>query len=194
MIRGFHSNGVLYIALTSILGIMVLTWACPGPKPVQEPPAAEIRQKDGSLVVKRLLEVPAEFKVDPHLIPAGAKVARRTQVTVQPHSTPDCLKPQPVRVDLSLVTMPDRTTRVVASSPDGAIVGGFDVPSEHPPPPAKELNAVGLSVGLPGQYIGGFYDRDFWKLRVGVELGLRTRSAGGVPAGLETRVRVGVRF
>ncbi len=36
----------------------------------------------------------------------------------------------PVQVDLSLVRMPDRTRRVVASSPDGQVVSGIDVPIE----------------------------------------------------------------
>ena len=37
-----------------------------------------------------------------------------------------------VEVDLSLVRMPDQTRRVVASSPNGAVVGGLDVPIENP--------------------------------------------------------------
>lgn len=36
----------------------------------------------------------------------------------------------PVRVDLSLVRMKDKTRRVLASSPDGSVVGGIDVPIE----------------------------------------------------------------
>ena len=39
----------------------------------------------------------------------------------------DC---QPVTVDLSLVRMPDKTRRVVASSPTGQILSGVDVPIE----------------------------------------------------------------
>jgi hypothetical protein len=35
-----------------------------------------------------------------------------------------------VTVDLSLVRMPDKTRRVIASSPDGKILSGVDVPIE----------------------------------------------------------------
>lgn len=37
-----------------------------------------------------------------------------------------------VTVDLSLVRMPDQTRRVVASSPNGTVVGGLDVPIDNP--------------------------------------------------------------
>jgi len=36
--------------------------------------------------------------------------------------------PKQVTLDLALVRMPDGTRRVIASSPDGAVVGGVDVP------------------------------------------------------------------
>jgi hypothetical protein len=41
-----------------------------------------------------------------------------------------------VTVDLSLVRMPDQTRRVIASSPNGAVVGGLDVPIDNPKLPA----------------------------------------------------------
>lgn len=37
-----------------------------------------------------------------------------------------------VTVDLSLVRMPDQTRRVIASSPNGSVVGGLDVPIDNP--------------------------------------------------------------
>lgn len=36
----------------------------------------------------------------------------------------------PVRVDLSLIRLKDKSQRVLASSPDGQVVGGIDVPME----------------------------------------------------------------
>lgn len=92
-------------------------------------------------------------------IPKGAKVERIVEVTVDPTgkpssglnlgavlggrqapSTPGDRSPRgsavmacpPVTVDLSLVRMPDKTQRVLASSPDGSVVGGIDVPVDQP--------------------------------------------------------------
>lgn len=128
----------------------------PAPKP--EPAAPEIRQKDGSLVLERApsgLKAGAPGGSIPlkpaQEIPKGAKVERIVQVTVQPkavelpaglpggrptiagavgeapegHSAQPC---PPVTIDLSLVRMPDKTQRVLASSPDGSVIGGIDVP------------------------------------------------------------------
>lgn len=86
-------------------------------------------------------------------IPKGATVERVVQVTVQPTATPSSpgnpkldlgtlkmpsLDPlgsphqgsicPPVRVDLSLIRLKDKSQRVLASSPDGTVVGGIDVP------------------------------------------------------------------
>lgn len=49
---------------------------------------------------------------------------------VQDHEMVDSCDCPPVTVDLSLVRMPDQSRRVVASSPDGAVVSGLDIPLE----------------------------------------------------------------
>ncbi len=88
-------------------------------------------------------------------IPKGAKVERIVQVTVQPTGKPfigplqgSADEPSAgstsarsgavsasacpaVTVDLSLVRMPDKSQRVLASSPDGKVVGGLDVPVQE---------------------------------------------------------------
>lgn len=94
-------------------------------------------------------------------IPKGAKVERIVEVTIDPSKkavsgrngepvsgvvqTPTdprdgAARPSsvaacpPVTVDLSLVRMPDKSQRVLASSPDGSVVGGIDVPVQDPAP------------------------------------------------------------
>lgn len=94
-------------------------------------------------------------------IPKGAKVERIVQVTVDPNGKPSSGRngepvsggvqrptdPEkraatassgaacpPITVDLSLVRMPDKSQRVLASSPDGSVVGGIDVPVQDPAP------------------------------------------------------------
>lgn len=89
------------------------------------------------------------------IIPNGAKILRNIEVTVDPVSNrrnevkmqgntgatatvqdaslsrangPGASTCAPVTVDLSLIQLKDKTQRVIASSPDGKVVGGLDVP------------------------------------------------------------------
>lgn len=142
-------------------------WWLRSPARLHEPPAASLRQADGSLVVERV-DPTTQPQKPPHDLPKGAIEERRVSVVVQPRKgvavpadhfshpvkkvdsaeaarlvasddrptckpslqVPDSCDCPPVRVDLSMVRMPDRTRRVVASSPDGQVVSGIDVPSE----------------------------------------------------------------
>lgn len=142
---------------TLVAGILMflLAWWIYRPKPVPpEPAAPAVRQKDGSLELERAKQGSATPAKPAGIIPKGGKVEREISVTVDPNKTeatgtsgarvagesplssnsltpigPRC--PQ-VTVDLSLVRMPDQTRRVIASSPNGTVVGGLDVPIENP--------------------------------------------------------------
>lgn len=128
-------------------------WALWGHRaPIAETPAVAMRQKDSSLVLERAPDPNAKA---PSVIPKGGVLERVVHVTVLPGgptatsrtnapesiegpnrgalpSTPAMATPAggcgAVRVDLALVRMPDGSRRVVASSPDGAVLGGVDVP------------------------------------------------------------------
>jgi hypothetical protein len=91
------------------------------PRIVMETYKPPIRQADGSLILERKPDAKAKPK---QAIPKGDKLERVVQVEVE------TLKPETkVRVDLSLVSEPDGSKRVIASSPDGAVTGGFDIPT-----------------------------------------------------------------
>lgn len=148
----------LYLVAGGLLVGLFLGWWLQAPTRLQEPPAASVRQADGSLVVERV-DPATQPQKPPHELPKGAVEERRVSVVVQPRrgtvsktetvgsteaarlvesadhpavagnmiDSCDC---PPVQVDLSLVRMPDKTRRVVASSPDGQVVSGIDVPVE----------------------------------------------------------------
>jgi hypothetical protein len=106
-------------------------------------------------------------------IPRGAKVERIVEVTVDPSKNPSSgrsgeavsggmLSPSagspslprvtgaqacpPVTVDLSLIRLKDKTQRVLASSPNGEVVGGIDVPvQDQPIPRIQRWTAAGLA-------------------------------------------------
>lgn len=194
----------LYVVVAVV--VLSLAWQLWKPKPpVPEVYAVAAHQADGSVVLEK--------KPDPsakpvHEIPKGAKVERVVKVTVQPKmqaskpatqansgSREDMAKVEPipcppVTVDLSLVRMPDETRRVIASSPDGEIIGGVDIPVEAAQPTASEkLWATGAVYNPFKQTYGGFVDRDLGPFRLGAQV----NQASG-QGGIETWGKVGLRF
>ncbi len=166
-------NHILAILAIALVGLGFLAaWEIYRPKPAKaEPPAAAVRQKDGSLELERApsgLATGAPAGSRPlkpaQELPKGAKVERLEEVTVDPYpqgagdpgrttssvaagigtslnlapsaspGAPGSRACPPVTVDLSLVRMPDQTRRVLASSPNGQVVGGLDVPVDPPAP------------------------------------------------------------
>lgn len=189
----------LYAAAALAIIVLTLTGAWylwkPAPK-VPEAAAPEQRQADDSLV---LAKVPDRNAKPAHKIPKGTKLERTTTVTVTPTAgpTPDGKCPD-VTVDLSLVRNPDHTRRVIASSPDGRITKGIDIPVEDAEPPPKEkLWAVGVTmdpfrVGTDSvKSLGAFLDRDVGPWRTGAQIHqVKVRGADGWGA----QVKVGIRF
>ena len=137
-----------------------LGWKLFRPKPVATVEVAlpAQRQTDGSLILERAPDATAK---PAQQIPAGAKVERIERIVVRPTvpstsaavtaptngsgqqagviqesptSQPPC---PPVTVDLTLIRLKDDTQRVVASSPDGTIVGGVDIPVSSAPAEPK---------------------------------------------------------
>lgn len=187
-------------------------WWLQRPRPVVEPPAPASRQSDGSLVLERTGTQIVPQK-PPHALPRGAQEERRVSVVVQPprgvvvpakdsaeaarlvasadhpvvpHDMVDSCDCPPVTVDLSLVRMPDKTRRVIASSPDGKILSGIDVPISAPAESAARPWAAGILI-TSDRKLGGFLDRDVGPFRFGVE-------SFQTPTGLGAAARAGIRF
>jgi hypothetical protein len=177
---------------------------------VVEPPAPSIRHADGSLVLERKPD--AKPPSAPHALPKGAKEERRVSVVVKPakghvvqtnekdhFSEPgnmvtdrfppiDSCDCPPVQVALSLVKMPDNTRHVVASSPNGQILSGIDIPIESPKIPRTLRWAIGGTYSYDGAHrFGGFIDRDLGPFRLGVET-FQTQT------GWTAQARAGIRF
>jgi hypothetical protein len=185
---------VLALSIIGAAIAVVLLW--PHPKPVVETAKPAVVQSDGSTILERTDTQP-EAK-PPHVVPKGATVERVVQVKVKPKVviadgikdapslSPDA-KPanNPITVDLSLVRLTDDTKRVIASSPDGEIVGGMDIPIEtlaYKP----RVWAAGISVDPVHQVGGVWVERDISRIRVGVDAGVNKFHD------FETRLRVGV--
>lgn len=165
------------------------------PKPVQESAAPEQHQADGSVMLERRPDVDARPKQQ---IPRKAKVERVAQVVVQPDAIAEAGQPcPPVTVDMTLIREPDGMRRVLASSPDGRVVGGLDVPVETAaPPPEPKRWAAGVSWSPVDSTAGVWIERDVpvfnQVVRVGAEVN-QARAGVGAP-GIETRVRLGLAF
>lgn len=186
---------------------MLAGWALWHPKPPKvETYAPAIRQPDQSLVLERRPQADAK---PAQVVPKGAKVERIVQVTVLPNlpstatgglSTPasgiDPASPcPPVTVDLTLLRMQDQTLRVVASSPDGRVVGGVDIPTVNVAPARAYKWAVGGSYN-PGQATYGVWaQRSAGPFVLGVQAyqeRLPIIAGGGVR--VQAQVLVGLRF
>ena len=185
---------VLALSIIGAAIAVVLLW--PHPKPVVETAKPAVVQSDGSTILERTDTQP-EAK-PPHVVPKGASVERVVQVKVKPKVviadgikdapslSPDA-KPanNPITIDLSLVRLTDDTKRVIASSPDGEIVGGMDIPIEtltYKP----RVWAAGISVDPMHQVGGVWVERDISRIRLGVDAGVNKFHD------FETRLRVGV--
>jgi len=157
----FACGATAVVSLALGIGIGYLIWGQHG---IPDAPAAEHRQADDSLELKRQPVPVANVGTPAHQLPRGTEI-RRVAVTVQPKAK-DC--PQQ-RLDLSLVSDAGGT-RVIASSPDGRVVEGTDQPIVG----ALALDqsrpwAAGISfAGRQG--FGVLVQRDFWRTRLGVEV------------------------
>lgn len=166
------------------------------PVPVIETTNPAETQPDGSTVIERKPDAKAKPKQQ---TPKGAKVERVIEIVAQGVTPPEIaactsVRCPPVKVDLSLVRLPDNTKRVLASSPDGQIVGAVDIPVETAaPPPEPPKWAVGISIDPLKQTPGVWVHRDIWRVRVTGEIN-QTRQKIGGPSAVEGRIGVGVTF
>lgn len=181
------------VALSGLILGLGIGWFLWRPEPpVVEPHAPAIELKNGGLVLEREPEARAPILVVDAIkeLGRGAELERAVSVTVKPkEKATDEIQCPPVTLDLGIVKMPDETRRVIATSPDGEIIGGLDIPTA----PAKSFKQLKWAAGAvyDPQYkdYGAFVDRDIGPFRVGVEV-IKSRVDGDL-TGL---VRVGIRF
>lgn len=130
----------------------------PAPEVIKAAPA--IQQTDGSVVIVRN---PDAKPPRPHKVPG--KPVRDVSVTIQPEQE-EC---DPVTVDLTLYEDDKGGKRVVASSPDGTVIEGVDIPATDL---ASHLEAKRNRIGVAYQPNGYAVtaSRDYGPLSVGVML------------------------
>lgn len=161
-------------------------WFIYHPQTVNEPPAPEVRQADGSIILKR---EPGKSPGKLPDIPGGSRPTRHAEVTVRslepvPEGCPKC---PDLHVMLTTIERPDGSKRVIAESQNGEIIAGTDIPLE----PATKADIKLWSAG--GYYspldngFGGFVQRDVGPFTVGGMAGVADRKA-------DVRAFVGIRF
>lgn len=187
-------TAVIALSIIGAAVAVVLLW--PRPQPVIEVAKPAIVQSDESLILERTDTQPSVKP--PHVVPKGSTVERVVQVKVKPKVviadgikdspslSPDA-KPanNPITVDLSLIRLKDDTKRVVASSPDGDVVGGLDIPIETMTYKPR-VWAAGISVDPVHQVGGVWVERDISRIRLGMDAGINKFHD------FETRLRIGV--
>lgn len=181
---------IIVIVVLAIILAFIIGWKLWHKTPVIETYATEQHQKDGSVVLERKPDVAAKST---HEIPKGGKVERIVKLEVKSKpvqvradaQAADC---PPVKVDLSLVRMPDETRRVIASSSTGEVFAGVDIPVESAFIRKEPKWAAGLTVSPINRSYGVFIDRDLGPFRIGAEVNQSDTH------GLDFRLRAGLRF
>jgi len=167
------------IAASFAAGLAAGWWLYhPTVKPETYKPA--VKQKDGSVILERN----PNGTVSAPMPALPRKPSRTIQVTVKPKPVEpgSCTLECPaVNVRLDLVK-DDDGQRVIASSPDGDIIGGMDVPHEPWIKRNENLWAAGLTYSHDRR-LGAFIDRDLGPFRTGIEADAES-----------VRLRIGIRF
>jgi hypothetical protein len=192
----------LLLAVACLIGAAAFGWWLGQPEPIVETRAPAQRQADGSVVLERRPDLQAK---PAQQVPLGAKVERVGRVTAIPNSgtlvpglgTAAADACPPITVDWSLVREADGGRRFLASSPDGTIVGGVDVPVETAAPPPEPLRwAAGLSWSPSDETTGIWIERDVplfsRAVRIGLDVEQERAIQGATGSGL--RVRLGMAF
>lgn len=202
--------GMVIVALSLTAAWYV--WA-PKPAPPETYKPATV-QADNSVVLEKKPDAAAKA---PMMIPKGSTVEKIVKITVQAknpiqsisgtvevketvrmdkaapealavaQAVPEC---PPVNVTLALVRDQDQTRRVVASSDDGIILGGVDIPVENVAPVVPKVWAAGAVFDPFKQTYGAFVDRDLGWLRLGAQL--NQRNQGDIPN--QIWLKAGIRF
>lgn len=184
---GFHTKGYLQSK---------------GQTKSQESPAAQFQQDDSSIVLERAPSAPSPA---PHEIPKGGKEERRIELIVKPAKgivgqidsvknstenstenskdsiTNDSCECPPVEIALSMVRMPDGSMRAVASSANGQVIGGLDMPILEPPQAALEKAWTGqVLLAIDGESV---------RPGIGLERRLLKRMRAGAGLVMETSLR-----
>src|SRR3989304_1120568 len=103
-------------------------------------PVMETWPADGGVRPERKPDAKAK---PAHEVPKDSKVERVVKLEVKSKEKPDCPS---IDVDLSLVRLPDETRRVIASSSNGEILAGVDIPVESARPVSEPKWAAGLTL------------------------------------------------
>lgn len=167
------------------LGLGALLWY-PREHAAPETPQPQVRQSDSSLILGRVPDASAKA---PAAIPNGQKLERIDKVVVdrgQPlivHDTirvpadsgvaparivvkVDTVTCPPVEVDLTTTLLKDGSHRVIASSPNGHIFSGVDVPVLTVTPPRVLRWVAGVAKNTLDASYSAFVQRDLGPLVV----------------------------
>lgn len=139
---------------------------------VHEGVAHEQTMDDGSVVLHR--DPAGDIATPAPERPAGHTAVRTVEIEVLPPPVevpagqcPRTVICPPVTVRLDLLRAADGTYRAQASSADGTILSGIDVPLEPALVPAVRPWAAGLT--HDGDRAGAFVHRDIGRVRVGLD-------------------------
>ncbi len=163
--------------------------------------------KQAAAIAPRKIDIPAGAKIErevqvtvaqnipgaapgvPNLRGIDSGTGSSTPGSLKSNLNANILSPTcpPLHVDLALLRLKDQTQRVVASSPDGTIVGGVDIPLDSPKIPRPTRWSVSALAGYDS-HVG----RNVWGGEVGYQRGPFVVQGGAI--GGTAFVGAGIKF
>jgi hypothetical protein len=169
---------MVVVAVASTLFGVAIGFAAwfPRTKPVVETATPAVRQADSSLVLARAPNARAKA---PAIVPKGQTLDRVVEATVQPaepvivHDTilvpagparavvkVDTVLAPPVRLNITYTDLPDGSHHVIASSPDGTVTAGVDIPVKNAIAPRLAKWSAGFVRNFQAAAYSAFVTRD----------------------------------
>lgn len=171
----------------AVLGLLAgwQLWSVEPPARETYAPAQALPPSNAAPYGAQALERKPDAAAQPkQTLPPKHKAERVVTATVQ-SAKPGC---PDTTLDMTLARAEDGSQRVIASSPDGLIVRGLDVPVV-PAGVVRNLNwAAGVSYAADHDGFGGWLDRDTGPFRWGIEVNQDREDR------IEVRAKLGLRF
>jgi len=192
--------------ILGLVGGIVIGYVLYNPETVVETDSKEKPQKDGSVVIQKVIDTVLQDKlikvkdtkivkeIEIRVTPGAKDTIRDTVVsgdTVRITSTVNC---DTVKITMHILRHKDNSLSVQAKATGGEIVGAIDIPRENVQIPKKTKNRIGLDYTYQftesKQSVGLSYSRDIGPFVLGGRSGLNISDPSDIYAGAS----VGIRF
>lgn len=203
------NNLITIIVVSVIVGVVLgltIGYKIYSPKTIIETSKSSTEQKDGSVVIRKVVDTVFQDKlvkvkdtkivkeIEIRVVPTPNDTITDTIVVDGTTTITNNISCDTVDVRLNILRNKDNTLSVQAKTTGGEIVGAIDIPKENVEIQKKPKNSAGVDYTIKpkdnDQSIGGFYNRDVGPFVIGTKLGVNIKD----PADVSVGFGVGIKF